>query len=227
MNNQTLLIKVKERLNKLASDDYDNIENWQIIEAFNKAQLEFARREAKKGENEKQTIEDINILLTTLPLSGLTVKHYFESSVLPGDYLSFKRVSFNGVTSECIEERPFKVYLGEEANTDEYYRDAEKQPSFEWAETFITFIGNKLRIHTNDKFTIKSPKLTYYRQPKNIQIIGTIDPYTGIISTVEQICEFKDDVVEFLIDECVLILSGDIESMIQTQRISQTIQRTE
>ena len=36
MENQAILLKVKQRLNKLASDDYDNIETWQILEAFNK-----------------------------------------------------------------------------------------------------------------------------------------------------------------------------------------------
>ena len=36
MNNGTILLKVQQRLNKLASSDYDNTEPWQIIEAFNK-----------------------------------------------------------------------------------------------------------------------------------------------------------------------------------------------
>ena len=35
MNNTTLQIKFKQRLNKLASNDYDNLECWQIVEAFN------------------------------------------------------------------------------------------------------------------------------------------------------------------------------------------------
>ena len=44
MNNNLLQIKIKQRLNKLASFDYDNIECWMIQEAFNKAQLEWVRR---------------------------------------------------------------------------------------------------------------------------------------------------------------------------------------
>ena len=39
MNNTTLQIKFKQRLNKLASNDYDNIQCWQIVEVFNKAVL--------------------------------------------------------------------------------------------------------------------------------------------------------------------------------------------
>ena len=45
MNNSTLRLKLKQRLNKLASNDFDNIENWQILEAFNKAQVEWVRRQ--------------------------------------------------------------------------------------------------------------------------------------------------------------------------------------
>ena len=44
MNNQILQLKIKQRLNKLDSNDYDNIEHWQIIEAFNKAQIQWVRR---------------------------------------------------------------------------------------------------------------------------------------------------------------------------------------
>ena len=44
MENSTLLIKIKQRLDKLDSQDYDNIECWQFIEAFNKAQIEWCRR---------------------------------------------------------------------------------------------------------------------------------------------------------------------------------------
>jgi hypothetical protein len=56
MTNAELQIKVKERLNKLASLDYDNFECWQIVEAFNKAQLEWIRRQVI-GANQLQSGE--------------------------------------------------------------------------------------------------------------------------------------------------------------------------
>ena len=45
MLNSTITIKVKQRLNKLDSQDYDNITCWQIVESFNKAQVEWSRRQ--------------------------------------------------------------------------------------------------------------------------------------------------------------------------------------
>ena len=44
MTNDTLRLKIKQRLNKLDSSDYDNIMPWQIIEAFNKGQSNWCRR---------------------------------------------------------------------------------------------------------------------------------------------------------------------------------------
>ena len=61
-----------QRLNKLASNDYDNIECWQIIEAFNKAQIEWCRRQLhgnnmyKEGDEMhlRRRIDDLQLLLT-------------------------------------------------------------------------------------------------------------------------------------------------------------------
>ena len=225
MKNQLILIKAKQRLNKKASFDFDNLEAWEIVEAFNKAQIEYARRESRKGEDTKQDIDSLQVILKNVPLKGTNQAGYFESAVLPEDYLTFKRVSFAGTTAECADKRPFIVYEAEEANLDLLYLDPEKNPNFEWGETFITLINKKIHIHTDNKFTIHDPRLVYYRKPLDISIVGVVDPSTGIDSLKEQECEFKDDVVELLIDETVLILAGDLESTIQMQRTAQSITR--
>ena len=45
MENNTAFLKLKQRLNKLDSQDYDNILCFQVVEAFNKAQVEWSRRQ--------------------------------------------------------------------------------------------------------------------------------------------------------------------------------------
>ena len=78
---------------------------------------------------------------------------------------------------------------------------------------------------TNNEFEITKADLTYYRQPIKIQIQGCIDPYTNLESLVEVQSEFKDDIIEIIIDEAVSILAGDIESPVQYPRGSQTAER--
>jgi hypothetical protein len=231
MNNAALQLKIKQRLNKLASNDYDNIECWQIVEAFNKAQVEWVRRQLhgnnlyKEGdEGSKRRVDDLQILLNQTRLYGNDRIKFFESRPLPADYLQYKRVDAYA-KSECCPERGITVYLAEEANADQLLRDMYRQPSFEWGETFCTIMGNRIRVYTDNKFDLSNCNLTYYRQPRRIEIAGCVDPYTQAASAQDIICEFKDDIVELLIDEAVSILAGDIESMNQFQRGTQTAER--
>lgn len=223
MTNDTIQIKVKERINKLASNDYDNIMPWQIIEAFNKGMVAWCRRNlmgtnmSKTGdEASKRRIDDLQILLIEKPLQMVKKDLYFQSQTLPTDYLEWKRISAYA-QKDCCDKRKMMVYLAEEANVDELLRDYNKKPSFEWAETFSTVLGNKIKIYTNNDFNIESAALTYYRQPTRIQIPGVSDPYTGQVSSVDVECEFKDDLVELFIDECVKILAGDLEDVTANQ----------
>jgi len=339
MNNATLQIKFKQRLNKLASNDYDNIQCWQIVEVFNKAQISWCRRQlhgtnqfGEGDEQSKKRVDDLQILLKTLPLTGVDIPYddkygYFRAdnfvTIYNSDYLEYKRVETFGIqvwpgsevlepaTTEiteipmydihgtqgatyagndptgwneanadiqtyidnvnnygsnipsflansefdengygpivgyetvsttiegtgtntiapvlapgadkercCTDPRTMTVYLSEVANTDVILRDPLKNPDFEWCETFCTLQSNQIRIWRKDFFII-DPKLIYYRKPRMIQVQGCIDPYTSNQSLTDITCEFKDDIVELMIDEAVSILAGDISDVNTYQR---------
>ena len=124
----------------------------------------------------------------------------------------------------CTEPRSMTVYLAEEANVELIYRDELKRPDFDGGETFCTLIGNTIRIYRKD-FTIVEPVLTYYRKPRLVEFENVINPYTALPSPTDVICEFKDDIVEILIDETAALIAGDIENMIQMQREQQLAER--
>lgn len=235
MLNQTIQLKVQERLNKLASSDYDNIECWQIVEAYNKAQVEWCRRQLvgsnilKQGdEQSERRIDDLNILLRTKSLTMSHFKLYDESQSLPflatnDDYLAFKRIESYAITDCCVDKpRLMVIYLVEESNVVNYITDDLKKPSFDWGETIATIVGRKIRIYTGDDFQIKSANLMYYTQPRRIVIAGCANPYTGEVNPAADIIpEFKDDIVEVVIDEAVSILAGDLENFNQLTREKQ------
>lgn len=90
MLNQTIQIKFRQRLNKIASNDYDNIECWQIVEAFNKAQIEWCRRNLhgnnmfqEGDEMSKRRIDDLQVLLTDLPLTTVDMGNHVVSTNFP------------------------------------------------------------------------------------------------------------------------------------------------
>ena len=232
MNNNLLQIKIKQRLNKLSSLDYDNLECWQIAEAFNKAQIEWVRRQLhgtnayKEGdENSIRRIDDLQKLLTTVNITGsMAGETYFEANTLPENYLEFKRVSIKGKTDNC-PDRPFIVYLAEESDIDLLLSDKFSKPSFEWAETFCTLVGNRIRIYTNGEFHVINPRLNYYRKPVEVQFFNCVNLNTGLTITADVTSEFKDDIVELICDEAASILAGDIESVMQYQRNEKSAER--
>ena len=230
MLNSTITIKLKQRLNKLDSNDYDNIECWQVVEAFNKAQVEWARRQlhginqVREGDEQStRRKDDLQVLLSTQSLS-LSNKEYYYAGALPTEYLQWKRVDVFA-NKDCCDRRRMTVYLAEEGNLNQLLRDANKRPDFNWAETFATLKGNNVNIYTNGDFQIQSADLVYYRQPVKIQIAGCVDPYTNTASANEVLCEFKDDIIELIIDEAVAILAGDIESSNQYARGAEGAER--
>jgi hypothetical protein len=232
MNNNLLQLKIKQRLNKLASMDYDNIETWQIQEAFNKAQIEWVRRQVhgnnatKEGDEQtRQRIDDLQILLKTYKLEGKMYPTYFESDLMPIDYMSFKRVSVKAVSECCPEERVMDIYLAEEADADLIMTDNLKGPSFEWAESFCTLFGKKVRIYKTQDYTYTYPRLIYYRFPRDVEFLNSVNPENGKIYTANVTCEFKEDITEILIDEAAAILAGDIEASSQYQRGTQNAER--
>lgn len=234
MDNATLRLKLQQRLNKLASNDYDNIELWQMSEAINKAQVEWSRRQLHGGnvykegdEYSKRRIDDMQVLLRELPLEGIETDTYFESTNFPVDtYLEFKKVTAYAKDECCPDPRVMQVYLSEEANVNLILRDPLKNPNFDWAETFCTFLGNTLRIYKNKDFSIVTPVLTYYKRPTYIQFAGTANPYTGEQSLLDVECDFKDDVVELILDDAAAIIAGDYENYNQMQREQQAAERS-
>jgi hypothetical protein len=229
MNNNLLQIKIKQRLNKLASLDYDNLECWQIQEAVNKAQLEWTRRQLygintrKEGtEQSSGLVDDLQRLMNheTLPTID---KGIFYQADLPFNYLHYVRTDVFA-KKECCPERRMMVYEVEEANITVILDNKDKQPNFEWAETVSTLMNNKLKVYTDNKFQITQCHLIYYRKPREVQFNGCVDIKTGNIFTADQECEFNDDVAEVIVDNAAMILAGDIESVTQYQRDQQSIQ---
>ena len=121
----------------------------------------------------------------------------------------------------CTKPRSMTVYQSEVANVDVILRDPLKRPDFEWSETFCTFRSDnsnpQIRIWRKD-FYVMDPVLVYYRVPRRIQIAGSIDPYTGILVAEDVNSEFKDDIVEVMIDSAVGIIAGDISDANQMGR---------
>lgn len=235
MNNSTILIKVKNRLNKLSSNDYTNLDSWIIVEAFNKGQLEWCRRNLH-GTNQKQEgadqsssrLDDLQVLLTTSNNLQVTDKGIFSETLTtnwPTNYLRRERLALM-VTKECCSKpKRMKVYWGEESNVDIYLSDINKKPDYAWGNTFAIIAGDKIQVYHNKQFDISEVRFVYYRQPNPIQITGVINLSTNTLPAVDVECEFSDDLAELLVDEAAGILADDMDNFTQGQRLDNSVEK--
>ena len=93
MLNSTITIKIKQRINKLDSQDYDNITCWQVVESFNKAQVEWVRRQlhginqVREGDEQStRRKDDLQKLLIQEPIPAVKRDAYYEGEI-PENYL--------------------------------------------------------------------------------------------------------------------------------------------
>ncbi|MGI9143619.1 MAG: hypothetical protein ACR2IJ_10575 [Fluviibacter sp.] len=231
MNNATLQIKIKQRLNKLASLDYDNFECWQILEAFNKAQVEWVRRQVhgnnlhKEGdESSKVLIDDLQRLLTEQNMTFENKDQFYQTQELPKDYLFFKRLDLM-VGKDCCPPHRVNTFIAEQADVADLLADNYRNPSWEWGETFSVFGNNRIRVYREEDWNMDTISLMYYRTPRKVEFAGCVNLATGGTSAADVEAEFKDDVMELLIEETCLILAGDIESQLQLQKGQTTTER--
>lgn len=220
MVNELIIVKLQQRLDKLSSLDYSNLETWMYIEAFNKGYISWIRRQLE-GINQTRTgaesttrrIDDLQFLLTTSPIITMINHTIYWSGPLPTNYLQWNRLSAQAI-SPCCPPRSLIIFESIEADRDINLMDSGKQPSYDWATTFATLSSSDINIYTNNLFGIGSAQLTYYRVPLYIQIAGVANPNdpTSAVSTIDVLCEAPDNVIEIIIDEAKEILATDIQN---------------
>lgn len=231
MTNELARLKLKQRLNKLASSDFTNLECWQEFELINKAQNQWVRRQLhgsnqyQEGDEEsKRRIDDLNILLVEKELKSQNKKIYFESEEVPKNYLEFKKVIVYISKKGCDVKKRIVCQLVSEADVEEIIMDTLRNPSFLWGETICTLFGNKIRVWTMEDFLVDKIELNYYRFPKTVSSTSCLN-IDGTASQ-EQKIEFKDDIAELIIDEASAIAAGDILDVNNYQRQNQEVEKS-
>ena len=228
-----IALKIKYRLNKVDTQDDENISVYNIVEAFNKAQLNIVNRLYGKNNNYKTGIEssrkrvdDLKILLNLEPkiLSVSKKDGYYLSEGLPNDYFHLVRVTCLASRKDCSKKEIF-IYLQEESNLNTLLRNENTNPNFEWGETIGTIVENNIKVFTLDKFEVSKIFLTYLRRPRAIDIPGYIKQDGS--SSIQINPEMPDDIVEMCIDEAVRILSGDMQNQFSNQISQQNLQMSE
>ena len=228
-----IALKIRQRLNKVDTQDDENLPLYVIVEAYNKGQLNIVNRLSSKNNIYKTGLESTTFRVDDLEclinpdayiLSTTKKDGFYLTDYIPKDYLRYIRTTCIAKTNSC-KAKELYIYLQEESNLNTLLNNDFVNPSFEWAETIGTIAGDKIKVFTQNKFEINKVYLTYLRKPRLIDLAGYIKKDGSPSTNIDP--ELPDDLVEMSIDEACRILSGDMQNQFSNQISQQNLQNTE
>jgi hypothetical protein len=233
MTAQDIYLKIQQRVNKKDTSDFDNIPPFNIVEAFNKAQLSVVTRIYQQNnlyksgfESTRKRVDDLRVLINEQPLRLAVTKYtgYYLTDKLPLDYLHYIN-SFTEASTATCKSKKLRNDQVEESNIHTLLRNETTKPSFLWGETLITLVNDKIKIYTGDEFKVNSLSLTYLKKPRNIDLEGYIKMDGALSTNIDPV--LPEDVLEICVDEAVRIIQGDIQNQIGNQIAQQNLQMGE
>jgi hypothetical protein len=213
---------VKQKLNKVDSEQYRNLRvpeiDWNLNEAceiFVKSVAEPRTNNFLGFETSQRSIDDIR----TIVVNGavLTPQTDTDDSIyveLPDDYMFY-------ISSEVLISKPncgSRVARGIIIQHDDRAQDSPFDvSSFEWGEVNIRFYDKGIKIFTDGTFTIDELRLNYIRKHAYIHDAQDFLPtgsYTlpdGTILAGSQNCELPEHTHREIVDIAVLIITGNLQ----------------
>jgi hypothetical protein len=238
----SLLYKIDQRLNKLSTNEHQQIQLEDKILALNEAQIKLI----------KQKIDGISVV------SGLGMdsfkKRYEDLQSLIINYnnqplpLTIKNSEINQWSAYMEELNPKYMFyvdsyiladkgicknrkiwinkdLSKHSDTSLLLNNVHYKPSFEYQETFNTISSNEISIFTDGTFTPTKIYIMYMRYPKYINKEGYI-MFDGS-SSINQDCELEEYLEDELLDLTVQNLAMYTENSSAAQSSQFRIQTNE
>jgi len=228
----SLLYKIDQRLNKLASNDHQEIPLEDKILALNEAQLKLIKQKftgistpSKMGFGAfKKRYQDIQNLLVDFNENSLTLEKtdplinqwstdlsqlnpkwmlYADAYILADKGKCKNRIIW--INKDLVKHGDIQFLI----NNEDF------KPSFEYQETFNTITNNKISIYTDGTFNPKKIYMMYVRYPDYIDKSGYIK-FDGSESE-DKNCELTDLLEDELLDLTVANLADYTENMSAAQ----------
>jgi hypothetical protein len=173
---------------------------------FNRDQRRFVE-ETVPAHNTGHEIQDLtSIMVPYQKLSATSVRPKFVEFNLPDNFfraINSYSVCEKGACKNVPVANSYKNIKPQDVET--FLSDPNMGPSFEYQETLVTYMGNKMQVYKND-FAIKEQYVSYYKYPSDIDIAGS-KKATGVLST-DVPPELPDTLVEKIVDRVVKRVSG-------------------
>jgi hypothetical protein len=238
----SLLYKIDQKLNKLSTNEHQQIQLEDKILALNEAQIKLIKQKVdgfsvvnRLGMDAfKKRYEDLQNLVIdyihqplTLTLSNREINQWdADITVLSPKYMFYVDSYVTADKGKCKNR---KIWINKDLakhgdlsillNNDHY------KPSFEYQETIITLSADKMSIYTDGTFTPKHLNLMYMRYPLYINKTGYI--MMDGLPSFNQDCELETYLEDELLDLTVQNLAMYTENSAAVQSAQFRIQTNE
>lgn len=220
-----LIYKTKLRLNKLATNDHQDIPVEDILFSLNEQQIKLIKRKVSTNniyqlglDSFKKRYQDLQNLIVqgeefNKPTKGKDIYNYYKVDT---SKLKHNWFFFIGLTAICTKQnckdRPLAVTkLIEHADLQTMMNNTNYSPSFEYQETLALLSGDDLYIYTDGSFEITKVFVTYLKYPQKIDLEGYVDLDNN--PSITQDCELGDFLEDELLDLVQLDLAISTENI--------------
>lgn len=224
MNIREMHYDFKQKLNKIDSQQYRNLQvpeiDWKLNEATEMFVKNIAEPRAPNGlgfEVNQRAIEDIRTLVVNQTDSSCTLATKYEDNsyiaTLPEDYWFHVSSEVNAKKGKCKEILSTNI----RQHDDRFKISPFDKSSFEWREINILFFEDKIRLFTDGTFEVLSICINYIKKPIKIHnaqdfVGGTYkDLGTGLMLTGFQDSDLPTHTHREIVDLAVLVATGELQ----------------
>lgn len=235
----SLLYKIDQKLNKLSSNEHQQIQLEDKILSLNEAQIKLVKRKVgglstpsglgldafrKRYEDLQNLIEDYDHQPLELSETDKNI-HQWEASLTPLEpkYLFYIDSYILADKGRCKNRRlHVNEDLAKHGDILMLLDNVHYKPSFEYQETFLTISSDKISIYSDGTFTPTKIYISYLRYPRYIDKEGYINLNGEASTTVD--CELEDYLEDELVDLTVQDLAEYTENASAVQSAQFRIQ---
>ncbi len=212
------------KVNKFDSNDEIRISKGEFVILFNDEAKRWLNAKIGKYNNNSDIVNLLSLLVYDLPLQKIGDFNVYSSFALPDNFFTFNDCKALVRKNGCTPIKYIYTRLINPKDSSTLYHDEFSSPSYEWEETFADIANKRINIYTKN-FTAESVKISYYKNPEDIDIEGYKRIDGSNSTTINPTLE--DVYVNEIINRCVLEALRNYSSLEAYQASLERIQSEE